>query len=337
MGRRGVEAKPTWQAIPRPVRDAVEAALGSRVRRAARVWGGYSATPTFRLQLADGRRVFFKGTGPDDTAFARAAFKREERVYRQLTDRIAPWAPELYGTFRDDPWAVLLLEDLGAKSTPPWPPGVTRRIARAYGEFHRSTLGAVLPAWLPQPDRYLSRFTQVWEKIAQKGELPRVAALASERADEALRWLEAAQPILSRTSLHLLQVGPPHALLHGDTRSDNLRWLDGRLRLFDWPHVGIGPAEFDLAAFAESITVEGGPEPEQFVAWYAERAPVREEALDSAVAEIAGFFADGAWLPDIPSLPRLRPFQRAQLRVTLAWAARRLRLPAPDWLDAVVI
>ena len=39
---------------------------------------------------------------------------------------------------------------------------------------------------------------------------------------------------------------------------------------------------------------------------------------------------------DRESLPRLRSFQRRQLKVTLAWAARRLKLPAPGWLEAVV-
>ena len=95
--RTGVEAKPPWRSIPRALRDAVDAALGTGVRRAVRVWGGYSPTPTFRLRLADGRRAFFKAAGPRDNSFVHAAFSREERVYRQLADVIAPWVPGLYG------------------------------------------------------------------------------------------------------------------------------------------------------------------------------------------------------------------------------------------------
>ena len=71
------------------------------------------------------------------------------------------------------------------------------------------------------------------------------------------------------------------------------------------------------------------------MAWYAERAPLRPEVLDASVAAIAGFFAHGSWRPDIPGLPRLRTFQRRQLRVTLAWAAQRLGLPAPSWLGGI--
>ena len=51
------------------------------------------------------------------------------------------------------------------------------------------------------------------------------------------------------------------ALLHFDTRSDNLRLQSGgRLRLFDWPYASLGPPELDVAAFAQSITCEGGPD-----------------------------------------------------------------------------
>ena len=62
MSRTGVEAKIPWRQVPKAVRQQVEAALGARVVRAARIWGGYSPAPTFRLALADGRRAFFKAT-----------------------------------------------------------------------------------------------------------------------------------------------------------------------------------------------------------------------------------------------------------------------------------
>ena len=71
MPRTGVEPKPPWSAVPPVVRRATEGLLAAEVRRAMRVWGGYSPTPTYRLRLADGRGVFFKGTGPSATDFAR--------------------------------------------------------------------------------------------------------------------------------------------------------------------------------------------------------------------------------------------------------------------------
>lgn len=333
--RRGVEAKPAWAELPGEMRRAVERALGAEVRRAQRVWGGYAPTPTFRLRLADGRRAFCKAVGPADNEFSRQALGREERVYRELGELIRPWAPNCYGALHVGDWQALLLEDLGPKSVPPWTPAAARGVARGFAEFHQSTLGRPLPPWLPSPERYVLGMATSWERLAEGGDLAAVTALAGGRAEEARRWLDGALPALSAASAGLVAAGPPHAFLHGDVRSDNLRWSDGGLRLFDWPHVGTGPAEFDLAAFAQSVTVEGGAEPERVTAWYAERSPLRAEVLDAAVAAVAGFFADAAPRPEVPGLPRLRGFQRAQLRVSLAWAARRLRLPPPAWLGGV--
>jgi hypothetical protein len=105
--------------------------------------------------------------------------------------------------------------------------------------------------------------------------------------------------------------------------------------LFDWPFACAGPPELDFAFFAQTVAAEGGPVPETLTAWYAATGPLRPAALAEAVAAVAGFFAARAFLPDLPGLPRLRPWQRQQLRVSLAWAARLLDLPAPTWLEAL--
>jgi hypothetical protein len=99
--------------------------------------------------------------------------------------------------------------------------------------------------------------------------------------------------------------------------------------------VEIGRPELDVAALAQSVTVEGGAAPERVIAWYGERLPLDYGALDVLVAWLATFFADQAWRPDIPGLPRVRRFQRQQLAVVLAWTARRLRLPKPAWVSAL--
>jgi hypothetical protein len=315
------------------VRIATEETVGERIERGVRIWGGYTPTPTYRLRLADGRGVFFKAVGPASNAFSRAAHEREERVYRELADLITPWAPAFWGAFQSDAWQVILLEDLGPKSVPPWTQSLARHIARSFSDFHRTTLGRSLPDWLPSPERQLRAQERLWGSATQPDNLRSVADLAGNQASEALRWLEVAVPILSRTSHQLADAGPPFALLHRDLRSDNLRWVNGRLRLFDWPHVGIGPPEYDAAAFAQSVTAEDGPEPEQVVAWYAEGNTLRSNVLDASVAALAGYFLDQAWRAEVHGLPRLRQFQRRQLQVTLAWAGRRLQLPPPLWLD----
>jgi hypothetical protein len=334
MPRSGVEEKPPWKAVPGDVRRQVQDILGSPVVRGTRVWGGYGPTPSFRLALADGRKVFFKGTYFGSNRFSQEALIREERVYRELSDVIGPWAPRFFFAFRRYDWHVLLLEDVGPRTVPPWTPAVTRRVAREYAAFHASTLrnGRELPNWLPRPSQSLRRVT--WSRVAAESDgMRNIAALANLRSDEALDWLKRLLPHLRRLADTAYDLPGPYALLHGDTRSDNLRFTGERLSLFDWPSAEVGRPEFDVVAFAQSITVEGGPDSDQFLDWYSKQLPLRDDTLDTAVAWLAGFFADLAWRPPIPGLPRLRTFQRQQLGVMLGWSARRLHLTEPDWVS----
>jgi hypothetical protein len=334
MTRRGAEAKPAWRDVPIEVRREVERILGSRVQRAERVYGGYAPSATFRMRLANGRRAFFKGSYPlPKESAVRWVLDREERVYRRLPDLIRPWAPAFYGGLRGDGWHVLLLEDLGPRTVPPWTAGVARAAARDYAAFHAATLGERLPRWLTRRQHH--GFSHFWQSLAASGDLRRTASLARGNVRAAREWLERAQPALSETSGALRRARPPHVLMHFDTRSDNLWVTRGRLRLVDWPFACVGPAEFDAAAFAQSVAAEDGPAPERVLAWYEERLPLRGALVDASVAAIAGYFADRAWRAAPQGLPRLRSIQRRQLKASLAWAARRLDLPPPDWLAGV--
>jgi Phosphotransferase enzyme family len=303
------------------------------VQRAVRLWGGYAPSPIFRLHLADGRRAVFKGMGQTgfENDVMRRALAAEERAYRELQPWIMPWAPACFGIYREADWHVVLLEDLGPQRIPPWTPDAITNALRSYAEFHTQSLGKALPEWL---EPLHTAFGDGWRELeAEPGGLETLAAIGGEHEADAQTWLARNTPRLRATSELLASAPPPFALLHFDTRSDNLRLQDGaRLRLFDWPFASVGPPELDTAAFAQSITVEGGPEPEAVMQHYT--GPQREDVLDTVVAAVAGYFASRAWRPDIPGLPRLRPFQRQQLRVTLAWAARRLQLPAPFWLTS---
>jgi hypothetical protein len=307
--------------------------LGSPVARAARVYGGYAPSATFRMVLADGRRAFFKGVSAASNDYMRGALPREERVYRELGHLIRPWAPAFLGSLKRLDWQVLLLEDVGPQTMPPWSPAKARRSARSFAAFHASTHGRPLPRWLSRTEHH--EFAELWRNLSRSGELAKTAGLARRRADEAREWLDVALPELRQNAGRLAQLGPPHSLLHFDTRSDNVR-LDGeQLRMFDWNFASVGPHEIDAAAFAQATEAEGGPPVDRTMGWYAEVMPLRKSYVDASVAGIAGYFADRAWRPPIPGVPRVRAFQRRQLKVSLAWAARLLGLPEPLWLAAV--
>lgn len=333
MARPGVEAKPTWQSLPLEVRQQIEAALEARVIRAARAWGGYSPTPTFRLSLPGAKRVFFKGTSQLTNDFARAALESEVRVYRELSPLVAGWMPELYSAFHFKDWHILLLEDLGPKSVPPWTPAKTRQVSAGLAEFHRATGGKELPLWIPRTGQHTAKLT--WRRVARNTrDFEAIAATATggDKQKKAYQWLQSAFPLFSSLTENIAERPGSPVLLHGDVRSDNLRLVAGGLRLFDWPFVAVGPAEWDLVEFAQTVRAEGGPEPEKVVEWYSRYYPVNQDTLTAYIAWWAAFFAERFWQPEIPGLPRLRPFQRAQLRVLLSWLARQFSLAEPDWL-----
>lgn len=301
-----------------------------------RVWGGYAPSATFRLFLGDGRTIVFKGTNRASNDVMRQAIQAEARVYRELSGIVGPWLPAFFGSIEHQDWFVILLEDLGPAQVPPWTSRRAAAALRDYAHFHAATLGLEgLPSWLPREQHH--SFARTWRKLADRpGGLDGAAGLAGARSGEARAWLDTHIDVLRSTAERLIDVEPPHALLHFDTRSDNLRILPGgRLRLFDWPYACVGPHEFDMVAFVQSIATEGGPSPEQCLRWYREGVVVREDALAAAIATIAGYFADRAWQPPIPGLPRLRSIQRRQLRSSLAWCARHLGLEEPSWLAAV--
>ncbi len=335
MSRIGAEAKPPWSSVPAAVRSRVEEAAGARVKRALRVWGGYAPSPTFRLVLEGGARLVFKGVTAASSGQMQAALASEEQVYRELGSWVRPWAPALHAAFHVADWHVLLLEDLGRPSVPPWTGAAVKHAMRGYAEFHRHSLGQEFPDWL-SPTAHHADARRWTELAARAADLDSLAALAGEHGRDASKWLSDALPRMQAAAERLLAVGQPSALLHLDTRSDNLRLQSGgRLRLFDWPYVSVGPAELDLAFFAQSITCEGGPEPDKAIESYAAHMLVRDDVLDASAAAVAGYFAVHAWQPPIPGLPRVRSIQRRQLKASLGWTARRLGLPPPGWLGAV--
>ncbi len=334
MSRTGVEEKPPWSAVPVELKALIGEVLGSPVVRGTRVWGSYGPGPSFRLLLADGRRAFTKALWKDSNEFQVAAFHTELRIYSEMADIISHWAPEQYGTVQHGDWHALLLEDVGPMSAPPWSRSKVRAVTAGLAELHRATAGASMPDWLPRLATMDLTHIQLWQPSVGRDDLERVANL-SPQPGEALEWLMTHVPALVEAAVLLPESDTPHSLLHVDVRSDNLRLQRGRLRLFDWPFASVGPHEFDAVAFAQTVEAEGGPGCENVIRWYGENNEVRPEIVTRSVASVSGLFAKLAPQPDIPALPRLRPWQRVQLRVTLRWAAARLGLPDPAWVEGI--
>jgi hypothetical protein len=330
------EDKPTWSAVPRPVRDEAERLLGARVLRATRRFGGYGPSATFHLGLADGRSAFFKGVYPlPEGSGVRWALDEEERVYLRLKEHITPWAPDYFGSLRVAGWHAMLIESVTGERIPPWTDSAARRATRSYARFHAGTVDRALPDWLSR-EAHLE-FTGFWQAIAtDEAKRARLAALCPTAMlqRQAGRWVAAHAAELTAAEAPLRDA-KRFCLLHFDTRSDNIR-LDGDLlRMFDWPWAAVGPPEFDFGAFAQSVASEGGPDPELLASWYSEVLPIDAAVLTAAVVGLSGYFADRGSQPHVPELPRLRSVQRRQLKASLPWAASRLGLEPPAWLESV--
>lgn len=260
----------------------------------------------------------------------RAAFARELRVYQELHELIREWSPAVYGYFAREDWNILILEDLGPKSVPPWTARITRSIVQSFAKFHAANRGRALPDWLRPPSEWLNDPGLLWNWTNDRSSRIERAAFAGNQAAEAAEWFAWNGPSLNSVASRLLTTPPQ--LLHTDARSDNLRWRNGRLYLVDWAQAIAGPPELDAAFFIQSIAVESPLDPEAILGWYREVNPLDRKIIEAAVCVAAAYFADRAWLPELPGLPRLRTFQKKQLVVTLGWALGQLGLETPRWL-----
>ena len=193
--------------------------------------------------------------------------------------------------------------------------------------MHAATAGLRLPAWLPRTSHL--RMAVSWRGLREAGVLDRLAAMPRVDRVRANAWLAEHADTMQAAAERLFALRPRRCLLHGDVRADNFRFHGGRLKLFDWAFVSSGPPEMDAAFLAQAISCDGVTDPEEVLAAYRRRGRLLDAVLDGAVAALAGVFASRAWRPRVPYAPGLRRHQRAQLRATLTWAARRLGLPPP--------
>jgi hypothetical protein len=97
----------------------------------------------------------------------------------------------LYGHFSLDGWDILVLEDLGPKSVPPWTPRRTGSIMRAFGAFHVAGRALALPTWLKPPSEWVNDASHLWAWTSDRDAIAQRAVVAGTRATEAARWFEA--------------------------------------------------------------------------------------------------------------------------------------------------
>ncbi len=93
----------------------------------------------------------------------------------------------------------------------------------------------------------------------------------------------------------------------------------------DWPHAAVGTPVFDLVAWAPSVVLEGGLQPEELLAGHRPSPEKTDpEVVTVLLAAISGFLVSHSLRPPPPGLPTLRAFQAAQGKVAVDWLRRRM-------------
>jgi aminoglycoside/choline kinase family phosphotransferase len=202
---------------------------GTSVRAAEPIW---DRTHVVRLHATTGRSVIMKKRAEGDR------FEVELAVLEYLNGMPEPVAPRLLGADTDA--GIVLMEDLG--------PGASladslltgdRSRVRADLVSYAETLGA-MHAWsMREPRSGLG--APPWPDAVARGQdafLDAAASLGLATADAGTE-IDQLFSILNDTGYH--------GLVHGDACPDNVRFLDGRCRIFDFEHSGWGTVALDAS------------------------------------------------------------------------------------------
>jgi len=325
------EPKPYWRDVPKELRSQIETIVGSPIRHATQIFGGYGPSATFRLFLEDGRTIFAKGAGTGSITGNWQSLPNEEAVYRQI-EAIRPMSPNYFGSVKVDGWHLLLLEDLqDVMKVPPWSEELAKQAMKDIAAFHLR--GIPEAGKVPLIEDH--GLTDNWQTIkSNQEERQYFLDLFGETRSEAEEWLHAVIDPFIQAEAELLRQDQPWGLIHKDIRSDNLCFKDGNMILFDWALACKGPLLFDIGFFLPSMEGEGGPSAESlFLDYKNAMATVGINfplfCEHSVAAATAGFFATRAGKPHVAVLPRLRTVQRLQLGPALRIASSLLNLPQP--------
>jgi aminoglycoside phosphotransferase (APT) family kinase protein len=303
-----------WSALPGHLRTQVEQMLGGRVLAATTQPGGFSPGIAARVILENGRRAFVKAVGdinPDAPRLHRA----EARIAAALPPGTP--APRLLGCVDAEGWVILAFEDVdGQLPAQPWRDDQLMRVLAATTDLARRLTPA--PIDVPPAATRYHTLGQGWQLLAND---------AGSGADD----LAGVDPWVRE---HLTDVvGLEHGwedavngatLAHGDVRADNTLLTPDRVVFVDWPWACLAPPWFDLIAMLPSVTMNGGPSPEDVLAVHSPDG-ADPDAVTTVVAALAGTWTYLGRRPDPPGLPTLRAFQQAQAAVALRWLRQRIR------------
>ncbi|MFB8190625.1 aminoglycoside phosphotransferase family protein [Microbacterium sp. NPDC055988] len=298
--------RPEWTALPLVLRARIVDAIGGRFLGDVPAQSGFSAAYAGVVTTTKGK-AFVKACArdwhPDSLRFLRA----EMRILTLLPPAIAP---AVWSEVDETAGVALVLEAIdGHHPGNPWSADDLQSIAETLSILSSTKA----PLDLPDAGESMSDFTR-WQQISH---------------DE--RLLEGLPPMVRERMTDLLRIEQDFreavsgdVIAHDDVRADNILISDGRARFLDWPHARRGAPWIDLPCLLPSVEASGGPSCEEAWPLFEEHgAPPMREMLP-VISGFASYLWHGQAQPEIPQLPGLRAFQRAQAGPALRWLAALL-------------
>ncbi len=299
-----------WAQVPEAVREWAAHVGGGSPAAVRDLHGGFSPGAAARLDCPD-RALFVKAVGVELNLQSPLMHRREAVVSAALPAEAM--FPRLLDTYDDGDWVALAFEAVeGRLPRHPWEPRELTSVLEALGAMH--------DALTPSPAPQLEATEVYWRTLF--GGWAQLAAM-DEPPGSLDPWARANLPRLAALEADWPAASAGTTLVHGDIRSDNVLVTADGVVFVDWPHAAIGTPVFDVVAWAPSVVLEGGPEPELLLAAHRPTRDADPDAVTALLAAVCGFFVSHSLRPPAPGLPTVRAFQAAQGEVALAWLRRR--------------
>ena len=308
-----------WEDMPQKIRTLIEDHLGSKVVKAETQSGGFSPGVAARISTADDRTFFLKAIGTNLNPTSVVFHRREIQINAQLPQNA--FAPRLLWSTDDaddTEWAALLFDNVDGYNPPtPWQHADLQRVIQALNTLSETLTPSPLAAGtVPGADDYFATRIHGWQRI-KEDEIKR-----NNLDDWSQRYLDALCDMEKQAPAAV----KGQTLVHFDIRADNMVISEDAVWIVDWPHACIGAAWLDVVAFAPSVAMQGGLQPEDLLQQHPPCQHADPDAITAAVASIAGMLTHSALLPPPPGLPTLREFQNGLAIVTRQWLAQRTGL-----------
>lgn len=289
--------RPDWKAIPAPVRQEIEALLGSSVASAVTPPGGHSPQLAARLELADGRRAFVKSV-PDSSPLAETT--RCEAAITAALPVDAP-APTLLASGTTADWFTAIFTDLDGRHPALFPDS--------------SELKPVLDVLATVADLPITGHLRTHLRGTAAAELAGYLhgwqSLAQNTPVDLDPWAAARLPMLATMERERFRAIDGNALGHSDARPDNMLLFNGQVTLVDWSHALTGAPWLDAAYLAPQLILDGWEPTTAATAILGHELAGSAELRDVTVfwAALTGFWQRSCRLPAPDGAPGLRPYQ----------------------------